>query len=151
MLARSCRNLWNPNFVVKTRGHFVWWTFYNIMTIILCGLTFNSVKIIRILKINNLIFYYTLALYLKFSNPRYSVKASGSESSATLQPFYTLQLDIQRETVKNVTDALAENFASEILGIYHQPNVFYQIHFSTLLVYTLFIWSIDLYFICFIT
>jgi len=49
---------------------------------------------------------------------RYSVKASGSESSATLQPFYTLQLDIQRETVKNVTDALAENFASEILDGY---------------------------------
>ena len=77
-------------------------------------------------------------MYLKFPNPRYSVKASGSESSATLQPFYTLQLDIQRETVKNVTDALAENFASEILGIYHQPNVFYQIHFSFLPVYALF-------------
>ena len=49
---------------------------------------------------------------------RYSVKSANNESSATLQPFYTLQLDIQSESITSVTDALLENFSSEILDGY---------------------------------
>ena len=49
---------------------------------------------------------------------RYSVKSATNESSATLQPFYTLQLDIQSENIKSVDDALMENFASEQLDGY---------------------------------
>ena len=46
---------------------------------------------------------------------RSCVKVEGKDSSATLQPFYTLQLDIQDQTVRSVTDALQANFASEQL------------------------------------
>jgi len=46
---------------------------------------------------------------------RSSVKSESGDNSATLQPFYTLQLDIQDQTVQNVTDALAQNFANEQL------------------------------------
>ena len=49
---------------------------------------------------------------------RYSVKSANNESSATLQPFYTLQLDIQSDSITSVTDALVENFSSEILDGY---------------------------------
>ena len=47
-----------------------------------------------------------------------TVKSATNESSATLQPFYTLQLDIQSENIKSVDDALMENFASEQLDGY---------------------------------
>jgi len=46
---------------------------------------------------------------------RSCVKVEGKDSSATLQPFYTLQLDIQDPVIKNVTDALLANFANEKL------------------------------------
>jgi len=46
---------------------------------------------------------------------RSSVKSESGDNSATLQPFYTLQLDIQDQTVQSVTDALAQNFANEKL------------------------------------
>jgi len=46
---------------------------------------------------------------------RSCVKAEGGDISATLQPFYTLQLDIQDSEVFSVTDALIANFASEQL------------------------------------
>ena len=49
---------------------------------------------------------------------RYSVKAEGGETSATLQPFFTLQLDIQGESVGSVEEALRENFSSEQLDGY---------------------------------
>ena len=49
---------------------------------------------------------------------RSSVKSANNESSATLQPFYTLQLDIQSDSISSVTDALVENFSSEILDGY---------------------------------
>lgn len=49
---------------------------------------------------------------------RYSVKAEGGETSATLQPFFTLQLDIQHDAVTSVDEALKENFSSEQLDGY---------------------------------
>lgn len=49
---------------------------------------------------------------------RYSVKAEGGETSATLQPFFTLQLDIQHHSVNTVDEALLENFSSEQLDGY---------------------------------
>jgi len=49
---------------------------------------------------------------------RYSVKSASNETSATLQPFFTLQLDIQSDNVTSVDDALLENFSSEQLDGY---------------------------------
>merc|ERR1719384_1276771 len=49
---------------------------------------------------------------------RYSVKSANQETSSTLQPFYTLQLDIQSENILSVDDALAANFSSEQLDGY---------------------------------
>jgi len=49
---------------------------------------------------------------------RYSVKAASKETSATLQPFFTLQLDIQHLSVTSVDQALAQNFAAEQLDGY---------------------------------
>lgn len=49
---------------------------------------------------------------------RYSVKAEGGETSATLQPFFTLQLDIQHDSITSVDEALSENFSSEQLDGY---------------------------------
>ena len=49
---------------------------------------------------------------------RYSVKSATNESSATLQPFYTLQPDIQSDNIRSVDQALMENFASEQLDGY---------------------------------
>jgi len=49
---------------------------------------------------------------------RSCVKAAGAETSATLQPFYTLQLDIQDPEIRTLTDALTANFASEQLDGY---------------------------------
>jgi len=49
---------------------------------------------------------------------RYSVKSANNETSATLQPFFTLQLDIQSDNVTSVDDALLENFSSEQLDGY---------------------------------
>ena len=46
------------------------------------------------------------------------MKAEGGETSATLQPFFTLQLDIQHEMVGSVEEALLQNFASEQLDGY---------------------------------
>jgi len=46
---------------------------------------------------------------------RSCVKSETGDNSATLQPFYTLQLDIQDQTVQNITEALAQNFANEKL------------------------------------
>merc|ERR1712098_973032 len=37
------------------------------------------------------------------------------DNSATLQPFFTLQLDIQDQTISSVTYALSQNFAHEKL------------------------------------
>jgi len=49
---------------------------------------------------------------------RSSVKSEAGDSSATLQPFYTLQLDIQDDSIRSVSDALIQNFASEKLDGY---------------------------------
>ena len=49
---------------------------------------------------------------------RYSVKSANTETSATLQPFFTLQLDIQSESIHSVTEALQQNFSSEQLDGY---------------------------------
>lgn len=49
---------------------------------------------------------------------RSSVSRSAGETSATLQPFFTLQLDIQSEGIRNVSDALSHNFAVETLDGY---------------------------------
>lgn len=49
---------------------------------------------------------------------RYSVKSANNETSATLQPFFTLQLDIQSDSITSVNDALTENFSSEQLDGY---------------------------------
>lgn len=49
---------------------------------------------------------------------RYSVKAASKETSATLQPFFTLQLDIQHPSITSVNQALIQNFASEQLDGY---------------------------------
>lgn len=46
---------------------------------------------------------------------RSCVKVEGKDSSCTLQPFYTLQLDIQDKDIQSVTDALQTNFANEKL------------------------------------
>ena len=46
---------------------------------------------------------------------RSSVRSSNAETSATLQPFFALQLDIQSSTVHSVMEALLENFSSEQL------------------------------------
>jgi len=46
---------------------------------------------------------------------RSCVKSETGDNSATLQPFYTLQLDIQEDDVKSVGDALVKNFANEKL------------------------------------
>jgi len=46
---------------------------------------------------------------------RSSVKSETGDNSATLQPFYTLQLDIQDQAIQSVTDALGQNFANEKL------------------------------------
>jgi ubiquitin carboxyl-terminal hydrolase 10 len=46
---------------------------------------------------------------------RSSVKYSNAGMSATLQPFFALQLDIQSPRVQSVVDALRENFSSEQL------------------------------------
>ena len=55
---------------------------------------------------------------INLGKSRYSVKAEGGETSATLQPFFTLQLDIQHEMVGSVEEALLQNFASEQLDGY---------------------------------
>ena len=43
------------------------------------------------------------------------VQLSNGEPTATLQPFFTLPLDIQSAKIKNVSDALIHNFTSEDL------------------------------------
>ena len=43
------------------------------------------------------------------------VTSSNGEPTATLQPFFTLPLDIQSKTIKNVSDALLHNFTSETI------------------------------------
>lgn len=49
---------------------------------------------------------------------RSCVKSEAGDNSATLQPFYTLQLDIQDDSITSVSDALIQNFASEKLDGY---------------------------------
>jgi len=49
---------------------------------------------------------------------RSTVQHSGGEATATLQPFFTLQLDIQSESVHSVSDALGVNFSTEALENY---------------------------------
>jgi hypothetical protein len=49
---------------------------------------------------------------------RSSVSRSAGETTATLQPFFTLQLDIQSEGIRNVSDALMHNFTVEALDGY---------------------------------
>merc|ERR1711899_544373 len=46
------------------------------------------------------------------------VQLSNGEPTATLQPFFTLPLDIQSKNIKNVSDALIHNFTSEALDGY---------------------------------
>lgn len=53
---------------------------------------------------------------------RSCVQPSTGEPTATLQPFFTLQLDIQNPTVHTVSAALASNFATEPLDGYICPN-----------------------------
>ena len=43
------------------------------------------------------------------------VTSSNGEPTATLQPFFTLPLDIQSKSIKNVSDALIHNFTAETL------------------------------------
>ena len=49
---------------------------------------------------------------------RSCVKSEAGDNSATLQPFYTLQLDIQDDSIRSVGDALIQNFTSEKLDGY---------------------------------
>ena len=49
---------------------------------------------------------------------RSCVKSETGDHSATLQPFYTLQLHIQDEHVNTLADALGQNFANEKLDGY---------------------------------
>lgn len=49
---------------------------------------------------------------------RSCVQHSAGQPTATLQPFFTLQLDIQSESVRSVSDALENNFAMEALDGY---------------------------------
>ena len=49
---------------------------------------------------------------------RSQVQHSNAEPTATLQPFLTLQLDIQSEKICNVADAIACNFAEEAIDGY---------------------------------
>lgn len=53
---------------------------------------------------------------------RSCLQPCNGEPTATLQPFFNLQLDIQSEKVGNVTEALANNFASEIIDGYLCPK-----------------------------
>jgi len=62
--------------------------------------------------------YETSIMQLALGLCRSCVRSDGSETSATLQPFYTLQLDIQHNNVTTVTEALAANFSSEQLDGY---------------------------------
>lgn len=43
------------------------------------------------------------------------VQSSNGEPTATLQPFFTLPLDIQSKNIKNVSDALIYNFTAETI------------------------------------
>ncbi len=49
---------------------------------------------------------------------RSCVQHSAGQPTATLQPFFTLQLDIQSDNVHSVADALVNNFAVEALDGY---------------------------------
>ena len=49
---------------------------------------------------------------------RSCVTRSVGDATATLQTFFTLQLDIQSDAIKNVGDALAHNFTVEALDGY---------------------------------
>ena len=49
---------------------------------------------------------------------RSQVQHSNGEPTATLQPFLTLQLDIQSAKIRNVADAIACNFAEEAIDGY---------------------------------
>uniref|UniRef100_A0A0K2TBB1 ubiquitinyl hydrolase 1 n=1 Tax=Lepeophtheirus salmonis TaxID=72036 RepID=A0A0K2TBB1_LEPSM len=49
---------------------------------------------------------------------RSCVTHSSSEPTATLQPFFTLQLDLQSDNIHNVSDALINNFSMESLDGY---------------------------------
>ena len=53
---------------------------------------------------------------------RSSVIAENCETSATLQPFFTLQLDIQSPDVNNLQEVLLTNFTSEVLEGYRNPR-----------------------------
>ena len=46
---------------------------------------------------------------------RSSVNKANSEPTATLQPFFSLQLDVQGERTTSLKDALEANFATETL------------------------------------
>merc|ERR1719300_771498 len=48
---------------------------------------------------------------------RSCVKSETGDNSATLQPFYTLQLDIQEDDVKSVGDALVKKGAEVALKV----------------------------------
>jgi ubiquitin carboxyl-terminal hydrolase 10 len=49
---------------------------------------------------------------------RSCVQRTAGETTATLQPFFTLQLDIQSENIRNVAEALTHNFCVEALDGY---------------------------------
>eukprot|EP00096_Caligus_rogercresseyi_P003296 TRINITY_DN1608_c0_g1_i2.p1 TRINITY_DN1608_c0_g1~~TRINITY_DN1608_c0_g1_i2.p1 ORF type:complete len:824 (+),score=362.19 TRINITY_DN1608_c0_g1_i2:165-2636(+) len=49
---------------------------------------------------------------------RSCVTHSSSEPTATLQPFFTLQLDLQSESIRSVSDALLKSFSMESLDGY---------------------------------
>lgn len=53
---------------------------------------------------------------------RSSVIAENCETSATLQPFFSLQLDIQTHNVQNIQQVLEHNFAVEKLDEYRNPR-----------------------------
>jgi ubiquitin carboxyl-terminal hydrolase 10 len=61
--------------------------------------------------------FFARALICSFS-ARSSVQHSSGEPTATLQPFFTLQLDIQSENIRSVSDALVSNFGTESLDGY---------------------------------
>merc|ERR1712012_1412711 len=58
------------------------------------------------------------------------VQLSNGEPTATLQPFFTLPLDIQSKNIKNVSDALIQNFTSEALDGYICPKTKKEIEAS---------------------
>ena len=53
---------------------------------------------------------------------RSTLSRPGLKESATLQPFFTLQLEVQHSDIHTVTDALNELVSKEVLPDYQVAN-----------------------------